>query len=72
MNLLNQNDVLAKPLKKISETCALVLRMTETEFSRLLKTLELDFPETKLIYKTTSPGHLWIMRGSPPMEAEQK
>jgi hypothetical protein len=65
LNLLNNEEILAKPLKKFSETCALVLRMTETEFSRLLKTLEMDFPEAKLIYKTTSPGHLWIMKGEP-------
>lgn len=68
---MNEDELSAKPLKKTTVSCALVLLMTETEFMRLLRKIELEFPESKVIYKTTSPSILWVMRGKPPKEEGQ-
>jgi hypothetical protein len=57
-NLLDENE---KP-RKTPLSVALVARMTTHEFERLLATLEIDFPEAKLIYKEVSAGRLWIKK----------
>lgn len=50
-------------LQKVSVTHGLVLRGSQVDFLRLLKTLEQDFPELYIVYQTSSTGRLWIKRG---------
>ena len=62
MNFLEESELAkAKPLKT-PLTGALVLRITETDFLRLLRTLELEFSTVKIIYKDLTPAQLWIRR----------
>jgi hypothetical protein len=64
---LNSELELAEaPLVKSPMICALVLRQSESDFLQLLKIIEQNFPDTKIIYRKVSVGPLWIMPGKPP------
>lgn len=64
-NLLNPDEESQIPLKKTRETLAIVGKGTEKEFQRLLRMIELDFPEIHVLYKRMSPAKLFIMVGDP-------
>jgi len=71
MKLLTDDDSATRPLKKVRLSCATVLSMTEADFLRLLYTIETDFPDAKMIFKTVSAGKLWIQRGTPTENSTQ-
>lgn len=67
--MLNSNQ-LNTPLKT-SVTNALVYLGPEESVRRLLKTLEIDFPEIRIVYKTSSVGKLWIQKGEPEAQGNE-
>jgi hypothetical protein len=63
--LNNESELAEAPHIKGPMICALVLRQSESEFLRLLRVIEQDFPSTQVIYRKVSIGPLWIMPGRP-------
>jgi len=58
----SENELI-ESLKKVSVTHGVVLRGPQSDFLRLLKTLEQELPDLYIVYQTSSTGHLWIKRG---------
>ena len=59
---LTKEEEAAQPLNLVPETCALVLRMFEKDFKRLLLYVQNEIPGTLVIHKETSLGRLYIKR----------
>ena len=65
---MNKNQFLSKeeeatqPLNLVPVTCALVVRMLEKDFKRLLLYIQNEIPDARVIHKETSLGQLYIRR----------
>jgi hypothetical protein len=56
---------LVESLEKTSIAHGLVIKSTQADFLRLLKTIEFDFPGIYVVYKADSIGKLYIKHGQP-------
>lgn len=67
--MINETE-LQKPLNT-PETGAVVLSINENDFRRLLRTIEFDFPQVRIIYKTLTIGKLWVKKGEPEFKENE-
>jgi hypothetical protein len=58
---LTKEEEAAQPLL-VPVTCALVVRMLEKDFKRLLLYIQNEIPDARIIHKETSLGYLYIKR----------
>lgn len=56
---------LVESLEKTSIAHGLVIKATQADFLRLLKTIDQDFPAIYVVYKADSVGKLYIKHGQP-------
>lgn len=64
-SLYGKDEAVTIPLNKTPESIAIIAKATEADFQNLLRTIECDHPEIKIIYKCISPGKLWITNQNP-------
>ena len=64
-DLFSKDEQSTIPLNKTPESIAIVAKATEADFQKLLRTIEFEHPEIKIIYKKISPGKLWISTTDP-------
>jgi hypothetical protein len=64
-DLFSKDEQTTIPLNRTSESIAIVAKATEANFQNLLRTIESDHPQIKIIYKRISPGKLWITTTDP-------
>jgi hypothetical protein len=70
-DLFSKDEETTIPLNKTPESIAIVAKATEADFQKLLRTLESDHPEIKIIYKRISPGKLWISTTDPKINCKE-
>ena len=63
-------DQLLDSLVRVHLTHGIVFRGTQMDYARLLRTLELEFPDLYIVYKASSVDKLWLKHGNNPEELQ--